>query len=387
MNSIRALVLLVATALSCAAARASDSIAFAGFAYAGDAAQIASRFPVTRQVEADAKASGMPLGKSLSQAIGNNLLAGLPVSMDGMSSLTSGDQALATAFVITSETSSVERFGDLYKVLTAVRAQAMIFDFKSMTVVRASPMAVAYLDVQDHAPSDSEKRERVRQLFMGGSKPGLFARYVQVLSAARLPAPGTRYLQVSKVNVMPDALARFPERIRGNGEIAQSWIADTFGEGLLDRADVAVLPYRMGYAIGNAMAMRFASGEVFNLKLPEPDYTIEIDLKGLKRVEYGNSTAGTSYIYASYSHVKIAEPVSGRAWLDADFKNGEVKLVPSTQTSIDDFPAYSDSMRGLFTKLATVLGGQDTDWLAASASGENIKKQINVSRELIKSCR
>lgn len=88
-----------------------------------------------------------------------------------MASLKNSDQALATALVVTSETISSERFGRLYKVLANVRGQALVFDFKAMTVLRAYPINVTYLDVLDHQPSEREKRDRVKRLLLGGDKP------------------------------------------------------------------------------------------------------------------------------------------------------------------------------------------------------------------------
>ena len=59
--------------------------------------------------------------------------------------------------VVTGETASVERFGRLYKLLLQVRAQALFFDFKSMTVLRAYPFSFAYVDTLDHEPTQVEK--------------------------------------------------------------------------------------------------------------------------------------------------------------------------------------------------------------------------------------
>lgn len=73
--------------------------------------------------------------------------------------------------------------------------------------------------------------------------------------------------------------------------------------------------------------------------------------------------------------------------LDAQFKNGEVKAVPITQNYIDDLPAYNDSIRGLFDKLAEVLGGQDLPWLKNAAVTADIGKQITLARGVLQKCK
>jgi hypothetical protein len=73
--------------------------------------------------------------------------------------------------------------------------------------------------------------------------------------------------------------------------------------------------------------------------------------------------------------------------LDAEFKNGEVKEVPASQTYVDDLPAYNDSIRGLFDKVAQVLGGQDLPWLKTAAVTPDIGKQIAATRGLLQKCK
>ena len=92
------------------------------------------------------------------------------------------------------------------------------------------------------------------------------------------------------------------------------------------------------------MAMKIADGGAFNLKLPEPDYTISLDLTGVRRVELKRTVAETAYVYGSYVRLKMDEPFSGKNYLDINVKNGETKLVPATQDTVDDIPAYADSM-------------------------------------------
>ncbi|VVE58570.1 hypothetical protein PAN31117_05076 [Pandoraea anapnoica] len=369
------------------AAHADQTVAFAGLAYAGDAAQIDARYPVTRSLDASLRESGNPAGKTIIAELKAHPPQNFAMQYAGMASLNGSDQALATALVITNETISDERFGDMHKVLVGLRAQALVFDFRAMKIVRAYPLAATYLDVMDHVPTKQESRDRVLRLLLGDTgKPGLFSRYAEVMSKAALPDSGSKYLQVAHVGIPDAALAHLPSALQAPGA-AQAWLADMMSEAMLNKSQVPMLPYSAGYAIGNAMAMRFSDGDIFNLKLPAPDYSVDIDLKGFKRVDYGSSSAGSSYIYATYSHIKLAELMSGTTYLDADFKNGEVKNVPVTQSQVDDLPAYAESARGLFDKLASALAGDNSDWLSAAASGEHIKNQIDNTRGVLKSCK
>jgi hypothetical protein len=135
------------------------------------------------------------------------------------------------------------------------------------------------------------------------------------------------------------------------------------------------------------MATQFSDGSIFNLKIPEADYAITVDVTGLKRVPFGESAAGSSFIYASYARIKMEEPLSAMVFFDSPLKNGETKAVPATQQSVDDAPAYLDSLRGLFTRTATVFGGTNLPWLKAAAGGADIDKQLADTRTVIQQCK
>ena len=114
---------------------------------------------------------------------------------------------------------------------------------------------------------------------------------------------------------------------------------------------------------------------------------IAVELTALRKVKYGGAAAGESFIYGSYASLRIEEPLSGKVYMNTALKNGEVKLVPSTQTYVDDFPAFYDSVNGLFVKLAEAIDGRDTKWVKAAAAAPDIDKQINDTRELFKLCK
>jgi hypothetical protein len=282
---------------------------------------------------------------------------------------------------------SEETFGSVHKLFIQVRAQALIFDFKSKKVRRTYPLSFAYLDVMNHSPNDIEIDDRIAKAYEGAQgKPGILGRYADALSAATLPYSGELFLQITKVSIAPDAQPAIPPEMSAIPGTAESWLADNFAEALDSKAGIPLFPYTKGYAIGNVMAIRLADSD-FNLQIPAPDWEISIELTGAKKVKYAENAVGTSYVYGSYATIRISEQGGTRAVLDAQFKNGEVKAVPVTQSYVDDLPAYSDSIRGLFDKLAEVLGGQDLPWLKTAAVTPDIGKEVIATRGLLQKCK
>ncbi len=362
-------------------------VALAGFAYAGDAASLPQRFPYSLGYEKSLKAAGKPAYAMLREAIAQSPPSQIKL-VTQIDELKGRDQAIAVALVIGAETISVEQLAGLSKLFVLIRAQALFFDFKSLAIVRAYPISFAYIDVFDRPPSEDEVRARVRGVYEGASgKPGILARFGATLAKASLPSATSRTLQVTRIAIKPEAMGNIPAYLSANAGVAETWAADLVGEALSTRAGVPVIPFAKGYAVGNVMSMRISDGDVYNLKLPRPDYEIEVELSALKRIEYGRAAAGASYIYGSYASMRIEEPVSGKVYLNTRLKNGEVKLVPSTQTYVDDFPAYYDSVNGMFVKLSEALDGRGNAWVKTAAAAPDIDKQIADTRELIRLCK
>lgn len=360
-----------------------QDVSFAGLAYSGDSRSIPARFPYSKRFDSSLPGRGIDgiLQKDLASIHPQNFtLVGTLDELKGR------DEAVVVAFVLTNETVSTEQIGRVYKLLIQVRGQVLFFDFKSMMVLRAYPVSFAYIDALMEPPSEAIKDRDMGYVFNGSNgKPGIISRFEESLTKAKLPTASSRYLQVTTVQISDQARSIFPSEY-GSG-LAETWLADTFSEKLSTKLDIPILPYSKGYAIGNRMAIKVSDSTVYDLALPKPDYEFTLDLLKLKTVPYEIQAAGKSLIYGTLASVKLEEPLSAHVYMDDQFKNGEVKLVPASQANTDDFPAYEDSINGLFTKLFGVISGDNNPWIKSAAIGPNTDKEIAATRELLKSCK
>ncbi len=366
----------------------STPVTLAGLAFSGDAASLGQRFPFSREYERQLAHSGERAFDRIQSSIAASPPQHLKVEPGLLAELKGSDQAIVTSLVVNSETVSVEKFGHLRKLFVLIRAQALFFDFKSMTVVRSYPISFAYLDVFDRDPTQADILVRVKSVYEGASnKPGIFSRYANVLANATIPAQVPRLLRVSHVRLAQGVMDSLPAYLKSEPGMAETWAADMVSEAISSRAGVPLIPYVQGYAVGNVFAMRVSDGTVFNLKLPEPDYAISVDLTGIKKVKFGSAAAGDSFVYGTYATLKIEQPQIGTVYLDTALKNGETKAVPVTQTHVDDFPAFYDSWNGLFTRLATAIATKDMSWMKSAAAAPDIEAQISKTNHLISQCK
>lgn len=379
--------LLFISAAHVAIAEPSD-VTFAGVAFSGDAATLDQRFSYSRRYEKGLEASGDSSYKKTLAAVARVTPHNIRLVTTPIDSLKGQDQALVASLLINSETVSVERFGDIRKLFVLLRGEVLFFDFKSMTVVRAYPISFAYIDNATHDPSQDEILDAVKKVYEGWSgKPGIFERFANRLVDATIPSQSTRYLQITSSEVAPDVVALLPDYLKSAPSVYQTWFADLVGEAISTRVGLPIIPFTKGYAVGKVMSMQFMDGSVYNLTLPKPDYEIGVTFKGSKKVKYSESGAGAAYIYGTYAAVQLEEPLTGTSYLNASFKNGEVKLVPASQTYVDDFPAYYDSINGLFHKLADALAGNENAWVKAASGSPDIEHQIAKTKELMNLCK
>lgn len=387
MGRFFAACLLGGVYFSAAWAQQPVDVAFAGFAYAGAESGMSARFPYSHRYVRSLEESGTPIFQKLSQALKGANPSALMV-VDQIQELKGRDQALAVALVVGSETVVTEQFGQLHKLLVLIRAQAMFFDFKSMNVVRAYPLSFAYVDALDHAPSEDEIRGGVRLVYEGvAGKPGLLARFVDSVAKASIPSYVPRFLQVTSAQIAPDVLNFLPPYIKSESGAAEMWLADIVSEAISTRAEVPVVPYAKGYAVGGVMSMRVSDGAVWDLKLPVPDYEINVELTGLKKIKFSEVPGGaTSFVYGAYAQVRMEDAL--KKGLNTAIKNGETRVVPASQKHVDDFPHFYDAINGLFTKLALVMGGHgDEKWFKGAASAKDAEQQALIVRGIINKCK
>ena len=363
-----------------------ETVALAGFAFAGADQSVADRFPhtyaISQRSERYIDSRIVPVAKSLTNQ--NFTLDATGNVLEGP--LKDRDRAIVAALVISGETISVEPIAGIYKVYVNLRANTLFFDYKSLTVVRSFPISIAYIEALRQPPTESQLANLVEQLIFGDKGAGLVPAFLNHLSSASLPGPATRYLRVRTSAIADDVLTQFPAALRTNRATVETIVAEQFSSEI-SRTGIPLLPYTKGQAVGKPLAIMFADATIFNLKIPEPDYAFDVNILAFKKIKHAEVAAGASYIYGTLAQIKLSEPLSNRTFLDSQFKNGEVKLVPASQSDVADFPAYEDSLRRLFAKFSDAVRAGGSSWIQSSASAKDIQAQIQETLKIMESCK
>jgi len=366
-------------------AQASEMVHFAGFAYSGPYSDISAAFPYTYSLNHPGADGADPLDHALLVKVENHKFNGFNLDFVSLGNVQTND-ALALAFALNRESVSVEQIGGLYKILIILDADALFFDMKQMQIVAAYPFGINYIDVSPIPPSKTYIQDLVNKLYLGDLKVNIIDQFSQTLESINLKQHYGNTIQITDVNISDKASAVLPDYLKNNIEATKDLIARQFSSYLSKNGNIPVLPYTKDYAIGNKIATRFANGDVFNLKVPTPDYTISLDILGFKKVIYDQEVGGASWVYGAFMHVKVMEPLSNHIYLDATIKNGAVKIVPSSQTYVDDWAAYQDTLLDMMNQLTKQLINPDESWIKGhTRTSDNLPGFQNVEK-VIQSC-
>ena len=383
-STLAALILLLIPL--CSAKASPLSVYYAGFAFAGDNANVKTSFPLTSKLLEEHDPSGRPMIEAaLTSRMTSVINPSLSLLMGKLGNYKSGD-AVSLAFAVDWENVTTEKLGDKTKVVVDIHAEILVFDFAEMKVIGAFPLGVQIRDVQDSDVSEAHKLALVHDIYYGTGPSNIFDRFVDRLNTLVIkPAYGNR-IGVVSVDIEDKARATLAEA-NTTADPFVSFTALAFSKFLSTNQGVAVLPYSKGQAIGGKMSAVFANGEVYQLAIPEPDYAVHLTVRGFKKVKLDQTAAETAWAYGSYIHVRIDQPELAKTYLDTDFKFAPVKKVPTGEVVEKDWPAYQESLLSLLDQLTKQVSMQDKAWTAQWATGDQATDQLEAVSKILARCR
>ncbi len=366
-----------------------ENLIFAGLTFSGEAAGISARYPYLSELYKQKTPKGMSnLSSQVMSRLGQVNNPSLSIAPpDAMMNLRNMDGGLVTVLLVTGETVLNENYGGYYKTFINLSADALIFDYKNKTIVRSYPLNLVLFDASrgGQAPSKQQIQDLVSDMVTRQDDKGLISQYLNRLSKATLPKDGAKSLQVAKVDVNLDAYGMFPAQLRANQNAVKDILSDGFSSALSAKTGVAILPSKIGQALGMmTLKLENSDGQI-KIKIGDGDYLVNLKLNKYAKIKKDETAVEVSNIYATSVGIDIYEQLSDQHYLQSDFKNGELSITPINKQSGDDFPGFMDSLNGIFRKFADAIKTDNLDWAKAAASSPNISSEISKTRKMIES--
>ena len=379
--------------LSCCAAASAQAplkVFYAGVAFVGDHANDDKAFRFSRELLKEmATGQDRPqLEAELHRRVLNLKNPSFELVTDTRMGNYKTDDSMAVAFAVEWENASIERVGDVTKLVLDLHAQVLVFDFAkdNSRIVAVYPVAVQLRDAVRGEITDAHILSRVRELYYGAGPTNIFDQFATRLAGITVKRTYPHRIQVKTVVVEDGARGALAEGRADPGAFAQ-FAGQSFSRFLSQNMRVSVLPHSKDGAIGGKMAARFANGDVFNLAIPEADYIITLRLQGFKKALLGENHAEKAWGYGSYAAVTVEEPLLSKRYLDNAFKFAAVKKVPALSTQVDDWSAYQESLFSLFDQLTRQFGAPSSEWMKRWAGGDAVAGQFAEAAKIIEQCR
>jgi hypothetical protein len=267
------------------------------------------------------------------------------------------DQGISAAVVIDSEDVSQEVIGGHVKIVVTLRGQIVAFNFKEMKVIGSYPLTAELIDAKDRKLSEQEVAASVKQLY------GSFIReLVDRFNKISINTDYTRGIQIKNI-VIPNDIAKSIQKSNQSTKDIQTFVARNFEKYLSINQNVAILPFTKDQSVGGRLSARFSNGEIYNLEIPSPDYTISLELKKMKSVSVTSNSVEDVYGYLSIMNIKAEQPEMKKTYLDFDVRYVLPVTIPKSMTDHDDRAHYLESTIQLVNTFSKQVTLQDSDWL------------------------
>lgn len=358
---------------------------FAGFTMIGNADQN-DRYPVGAKLYSK---NNEVLNKKLYESLKLLKRNDLNIIKSDLGAIKSGN-ALSLAFALSDE--RVERLAEKDGVYSFYRvlAEVLVFDVIEKKVITNFPAAIQYQVFTKTTPTRQDDEREFEKIYLDTSFDGsIFNEWVSRLEQINLKEAGVRHLQIRDVSLEDSVVNQLPFNLKNN-DIFKAQTAQRLEFQLSSNQNVPILPYTIGQ-LGNkklGILGRFSDGVRYELKLPDPDYVIDLLVREFKsaKVEEKNFDG---YVYGAFITLKVIEPVTESIKLESkfNFKN-ELTFQKSAQVQIlNDWDVYQRSQDMLFSILSKQISKRDDKEIAKITSTVNIKDQFKEFEEIIKKCK
>lgn len=324
----------------------------------------------------------------------------------------SEDNAYVLALAIDGEKLSInesQHTGEnLFTVIAELSAQILIFDYKTKTIVFNYPVVAQLTSTPEGDSGEPPSKEFISDMFntmllKADSSVNIFNLLIGNLDKIKLDNKQTFRVGVGEIILSEPSFKRFPEYIKKSPGILKRQLGQSLVASLASNCDINVLPYignaaalsqeadeisNTNTAIGGKMLTRFSNGDVFELTVPEADYTVNITLRGFSH-QLGKSTnAQQLVVYGSYINMKLLQPFSNEVYCNQNFQNAYVdSVVKGSPESISrDWFCFSTATSVLFDGLTKNLSSPDKKW-SKMYGGEGALKQMKSANKIIEKCK
>jgi len=379
---------LAALILFSGGALAQDKLLFSGFAFSGDYGHRTELYPYTSQIAASNKLA-------LDEMFRKRLML-RPSAMEKITfelgKIGVGSQ-LSLAFALNYEDVEVQELDGKNLVILRLYASILGFDRDTKSLVATYPVRIRYSTHMDHKPTEAEKLRMFRSLYFeqlsggDGTSVNAFDEWLDRFEKVSIKPKYSKYLRVTNISLEEDAKKVLSEAKKKESAF-KNQVAQALETAISYYNNVPVVPSSTGEAVGAKMAYRFSDGNALDLKLPEPDYAVNLALRGFKSKSIQDGSSAQD-IYRVLATIVLEQPDLNKQYLNEKIYNTLIVVKPAgTSLKVESWPSYYKTLVELINELSQQFSKPDTSWMKEHvASGSDAEPAFEKTQTLFKGLR
>jgi len=266
---------------------------------------------------------------------------------------------LALALVMMEEQVLLEKLGSIHKLVIQLGFELVVLDFEGLQVICSQPIIIEYRDASALPFTNDQIKNHIHDIIIGAD-----SQLTKVLNnkMGKVQVLGKRQgtLRINNVSVGEKAIPFLSETYRSQLDSYKQALAQQFSVLLSSQAGVATLPFAKDSANAN-MALVFSDGSTVQFNIPSPTFAVDLNLRGFKKVLSKKTEAESLWVYGAFLDVKVYEPEFDIIFFEKPMKYGVSKIVPASQSQVDEFPVVSEAFKGVSLEaIDQILTDKDT---------------------------
>ena len=216
--------------------------------------------------------------------------------------------------------------------------------------------------------------------------------YHELLSNFILKTKFKNRIGITQVNFEDNAKENFRKYLNEKDIFIKNKFAKSLSSFIAFNNDIAIVPYGQDRTT-NTLMLRFENTQR-EIKLPDPDYHIDLTIRGFKNVLFKEGNIDEQWIYGSYIIIKIIQPDTPdenlKIKMNEKFKHGlNVELSKRSLENKESFEwiFFNDSLKVLFDNFSKQTVEFDKKWIKSSNDNKKIKKSFELLKSIYESCK
>ena len=258
--------------------------------------------------------------------------------------------------------------------------EILFYDFDTKNLIASLPFDFEISMLSERKFTLDEILKRIKDFYLE-DRP--FSRIENIINNFDLKRKYNLRIGITNVEIDDRAFNDMPLNSKKYLNASKNLLAQTFSKRFSYIHNISMVPYTEGQVIGNAMKLRFIqSNEIYSLKLPNPDFHINLRLKGFKKVLVKSSASEDLYLYGSFFNIKIFQPEINKIYFEEELRGVSEVKIPKDQSEINHWRKYFYNIEIFFDNFSKNIIQHDNKWLKETSKNK-IKNKIKSLSEII----